>query len=195
MTDLVHSRAIDDVWDILIEVYAEVRADQLHIPHYSVERYAERLARHGKEFGWEAVVAYEDGTPVGYGYVNSLVPVEDRWWKRTTPAPEETLTGLPTVAIKEMMVTQPYRRQGIARKIHDALLSEREEVNASLMVSPANQDGRVQALYASWGYEAIGRSQSTPDAPPLTVMIRPVGAHEQVRAQRAAVDSAEATEC
>ncbi|MEV3855523.1 GNAT family N-acetyltransferase [Streptomyces sp. NPDC050095] len=182
MTDLVHARNIDDVWETLIEVYAEVRKDQLHIPHYSVERYAERLARHGKEIGWEAVIASENGQPVGYGYVNSLVPFEDRWWKRTTPAPGDEITGRPTVGIKEMMVLPEHRRQGIARQIHDALLSERDEVNASLMVSPANQDGRVQALYAAWGYRAIGGSQSSPDAPPLTVMVRPVHMRDQVEA-------------
>ncbi|HET6743966.1 MAG TPA: hypothetical protein VFH76_33735 [Kribbella sp.] len=28
----------------LIEVYADVRADQLHLPNYSVERFGEQLA-------------------------------------------------------------------------------------------------------------------------------------------------------
>lgn len=172
MTELVHARDIDDVWETLIEVYADVRRAQLHDPHYSVERYAERLARHGKEAGWEAVIAFEDGTPVGYGYVNSLTPVEDRWWQRTAPRPDETVTGLLTVAVKEMMVLEPHRRRGVAKLIHDALMSRREEPQATLMVSPANQDGRVQALYAKWGYEVIGYSQPSPDSPPLTVMLR-----------------------
>ncbi|NGO77750.1 GNAT family N-acetyltransferase [Streptomyces sp. YC504] len=172
MADLVHARDIDEVWETLIEIYADVRRAQLHDPHYSVERYAERLARHGKEPGWETVIASVDGVPVGYGYVNSLTS-EDRWWKRTTPAPSPEVTATPTVAIKEMMVVEPHRRRGIAKLIHDELLAERPEPAVSLMVSPANQDGRVQALYARWGYQTIGGSQPSPDSPPLTVMLRP----------------------
>ncbi|MFF2507093.1 GNAT family N-acetyltransferase [Streptomyces sp. NPDC058067] len=171
---LEHAHDIDAVWETLIDIYAQVRADQLHLPHYSVERYAERLARHGKEPGWETVIARVDGVPVGYGYCNTLTPVEDRWWKRTDPAPAPEVLARTTVAIKEMMVLDIFRRRGIARAFHDSLLAGREEVQATLMVSPANQDGRVQALYTKWGYEVIGRSQSAPDAPALTVMIRPV---------------------
>ncbi|MFI1676516.1 GNAT family N-acetyltransferase [Streptomyces sp. NPDC020607] len=174
MTELVHARDIDDVWETLIEVYADVRRAQLHDPHYSVERYAERLARHGKEPGWEAVIAYEDRAPIGYGYVNSLTPVEDRWWQRTSPRPTQAVTEVETVAVKEMMVVEPHRRRGVAKLIHDALMSERTEPQATLMVSPANQDGRVQALYAKWGYTVIGDSQPSPDSPPLTVMLRPL---------------------
>ncbi|MEU1150969.1 GNAT family N-acetyltransferase [Streptomyces sp. NPDC005863] len=174
MTDLVHARDIDDVWEVLIEVYADVRRAQLHDPHYSVERYAERLARHGKEQGWEAVIAYEDGQAVGYGYANALTPVEDRWWTRVHPQLDTVVTSRSTLGIKEMMIIEPYRRRGIARAIHDELLALRDEPQVSLMVSPANQDGRVQALYARWGYEVVGQSQPSPDSPPLTVMIRPV---------------------
>ncbi|QNS05502.1 GNAT family N-acetyltransferase [Streptomyces xanthii] len=171
---LEHAHDIDTVWETLIDLYAQVRADQLHLPHYSVERYAERLARHGKEPGWETVIARIDGTPVGYGYCNTLTPVTDRWWQRTAPEPAPEIASRTTVAIKEMMVLDTHRRRGVARAFHDSLLAGREEEQASLMVSPANQDGRVQALYEKWGYESIGRSQSAPDAPALTVMIRPV---------------------
>lgn len=157
MTELVHARDIDSVLSTLIDVYADIRKAQLHDPHYSVERYAEGLARHGSEPGWETVGAYENDQPVGYGYANALAP-DDRWWKRTAPAPPVEVTATPTMAIKEMMVIEPYRRQGIAKKIHDALLSEREEQAVALMVSSANQDGRVQALYERWSYREIGGS-------------------------------------
>ncbi|MDW6062312.1 hypothetical protein SAZ11_35175 [Streptomyces sp. FXJ1.4098] len=42
------------------------------------------------------------------------------------------------------------------------------------MVNPLNQDGKVQALYASWGYAVVGTARSSPEAPVLTVMVRPV---------------------
>ncbi|MFC7264299.1 GNAT family N-acetyltransferase [Streptomyces lutosisoli] len=172
MTELVHALDIESVWDSLIEVYAEVRKAQLNDPHYSVDCYAERLARHGREPGWEAVIAYEDGEAVGYGYVNTLTPVEDRWWKRTVPPLPHEATSVPTVAVKEMMVLEEWRRRGIAKLIHDELLARRDEEAVSLMVSPANQDGRVKALYARWGYREVGGAQPSPGSPPLAVMIR-----------------------
>ncbi|MGP3949766.1 hypothetical protein [Streptomyces sp. 7N604] len=93
--DLRHALDVEPVWHELIEVYAEVRADQLHQPHYSVERYGERLARHASEPGWEAVIAYDGEEPVGYAYVNTLQP-DDRWWRRmTTPCPTDAPTSPP----------------------------------------------------------------------------------------------------
>ncbi len=50
---------IDEVWSLLIDIYATVRADLLHDPHYSVERYSERLARHAAEPGWEAIIGFD----------------------------------------------------------------------------------------------------------------------------------------
>jgi hypothetical protein len=40
------------------------------------------------------------------------------------------------------------------------------------MVNPAVGDGKVHAVYRSWGYEDIGHSQPSPASPVLTVMIR-----------------------
>ncbi|MFH8386676.1 hypothetical protein ACH4E7_38075 [Kitasatospora sp. NPDC018058] len=40
------------------------------------------------------------------------------------------------------------------------------------MVNPTAGDGKVLALYESWGYEAINEVQPNPDAPPLVAMIR-----------------------
>nr|QDJ94224.1 N-acetyltransferase [Streptomyces sp.] len=174
---MVHAHDVDTVWSTLIDVYADVREAQLDNPHYSVERYAERLARHGREPGWEAVLAYAGAQPVGYGYANTLT-ADDRWWRRADPRPPIQITSVPTLAVKEMMVLEPYRRRGIAQQIHDELLTSRDEEAVSLMVSPANQDGRVQALYARWGYRVIGVSQPSPDSAQLTVMLRGMQAPE-----------------
>ena len=40
------------------------------------------------------------------------------------------------------------------------------------MVNPAAGDGKVHALYQSWGYVDLGHSQPSPASPRLTVMIR-----------------------
>lgn len=140
--ELRHATDLDSVWSTLIEIYAEVRADQLHQPHYSVERFGERLARHGAEPGWETVIGFDGDEPVGYAYVNTLQP-DDRWWRRmTTPLPDGC-TERSTVALKEIMLKVPWRGTGTARRIHDELLASRPEEQVSLLVNPLAGDQNV----------------------------------------------------
>ncbi|MEU0845638.1 GNAT family N-acetyltransferase [Streptomyces sp. NPDC005962] len=169
---LVRIGDVEAVWDDLMGVYTECWAHKLHLPHYDPEAFGERLHRHAAEPGWEAVVAYGSGEPVGYIYANRLAGADDRWWRRTSPEPEPVISAASTVAVKEMMVRRRWRGQGVARRLHDALLAGRAETQASLMVNPLNQDGKVRALYVSWGYRAVGTAQSSPEAPVLTVMVR-----------------------
>jgi GNAT superfamily N-acetyltransferase len=172
-TDLRHATLLEDVWSVLIEVYAEVRADRLHEPHYSVERYGERLSRHGSEPGWEAVIGFDGNEPVGYAYVNTLTP-DDRWWRRmTTPLPDGC-TDRPTVALKEIMVRDRWRGTGVARRIHDEVLSGRDEEQVSLLVNPLAGEGKVKALYESWGYHEISAQQPAADGPVLSAMLRAI---------------------
>ncbi|WP_328913281.1 MULTISPECIES: GNAT family N-acetyltransferase [unclassified Streptomyces] len=168
--DLRHFREIEPVWDTLIQVYAEVRADRLHDPHYSVERYGERLARHASEPGWEAVVGYDGEDAVGYAYANTINQ-GDRYWKRVTSPVPDSLTEIPTVALKEIMVRVPWRKTGASRRIHDDLLAQRSETQVTLMVNPLAGEGKVHALYKAWGYADIGTSQPSPDSPVLMAMV------------------------
>ncbi|MET8690530.1 GNAT family N-acetyltransferase [Streptomyces sp. NPDC004732] len=155
----------------LLDVYAEVRAPLLHLPNYAISSFGERLDRHGSEPGFEAVLAYEEEHPVGYAYGNKIED-GDRYWQRTSPAPDEAYTAGPALALKEVGVRPDWRGTGIARRMHDALLAGRPEPYVTLMVNKAVGDGKVHALYRSWGYEDIGFSQPSPASPRLTVMIR-----------------------
>ncbi|ANZ18558.1 GNAT family N-acetyltransferase [Streptomyces noursei] len=157
----------------LLDVYADVRADLLHLPNYAVSAFAERLDRHSKEPGWVAVLAYDQDEPIGYAYANT-VDSEDRWWKRVSPAPSAEYTDRHAVALKEIGVRIPWRGTGTARRIHDALLAECDEPYVTLMVNPAAGDGKVHHLYQTWGYEGIGQSRPSAASPVLTVMIRTV---------------------
>ncbi|MGP8301661.1 GNAT family N-acetyltransferase [Streptomyces inhibens] len=157
----------------LLDVYADVRADLVHLPNYAVTTFAERLDRHSKEPGWVAILAYDQDEPVGYAYANT-VDSEDRWWKRVTPAPPAEYTHRNVVALKEIGVRVPWRGTGAARRIHDTLLADRNEPYVTLMVNPLAGDGKVQRLYETWGYKGIGQSQPSPDSPVLKAMIRAV---------------------
>ncbi|MGW1608768.1 GNAT family N-acetyltransferase [Streptomyces sp. NPDC002285] len=153
----------------LLDVYADVRAPVLHLPNYAVTAFGERLDRHGAEPQFVAVLAYAEGHPVGYG--NTIEHV-DRYWQRVYPAPPEKYTERPALALKEGGVRPAWRGTGTARRIHDALLATSEEPHVTLMVNSAARDGKVHALYRSWGYEDIGQSQPSAASPVLTVMIR-----------------------
>ncbi|MEU1931184.1 GNAT family N-acetyltransferase [Streptomyces sp. NPDC059818] len=155
----------------LLNVYAEVRAPLLHLANYAVSSFGERLDRHGAEPGFQAVLAYEGERPVGYAYGNTIED-GDRYWQRTSPAPIETYTAHAVLALKEIGVSPAWRGTGVARHIHNALLAGRKEPYVTLMVNQAAGDGKVHALYRSWGYEDIGHSQPSPASPRLTVMIR-----------------------
>ncbi|QNT94975.1 acetyltransferase [Streptomyces griseofuscus] len=162
---------LDAVRGDLLDVYAEVRAPLLHLPNYAITAFGERLDRHGAEPGFIAVLAYADGQPIGYAYANRI-EYGDRYWQRTTPPPADQYTQQPAVALKEIGVRTEWRGTGSARRIHDALLFTRDEPYVTLMVNRAAGDGKVHALYRSWGYEDIGQSQPSPASPLLTVMIR-----------------------
>lgn len=148
----------------------------LHLPNYAVTAFGERLGRHAVEPGFTAVLAYADGHPVGYAYGNTIER-GDRYWQRTSPAPAEAYTERPAAALKEVGVRPSWRKTGTARRVHDGLLATRDEPYVTLMVNPAAVDGKVHALYASWGYEDIGQSQPSPDSPVLKVMLRAVRPH------------------
>ncbi|MEU5273161.1 GNAT family N-acetyltransferase [Streptomyces hygroscopicus] len=157
----------------LLDVYAEVRAPLLHLPNYAITAFGERLDRHGAEPGFIAVLAYADGQPIGYAYANTIEH-GDRYWQRTTPPPADEYTQQPAVALKEIGVRPAWRGTGSARRIHDELLRTRDEPYVTLMVNPAAGDGKVRAVYRSWGYEDIGQSQPSPASPVLRVMIRAI---------------------
>ncbi|MGI5443782.1 N-acetyltransferase family protein [Streptomyces shenzhenensis] len=170
-TEIRTFTTLEDVRGDLLDVYAEVRAPLLHLPNYAVTSFGERLDRHGGEPGFVAVLAYADDQPIGYAYANTIEH-GDRYWQRTTPTPTDQCTEHPALAIKEIGVRPSWRKTGTARRIHDALLADREEPYATLMVNAAAGDGKVRALYRSWGYQDIGHSQPSPASPLLTVMIR-----------------------
>ncbi|WP_228452779.1 GNAT family N-acetyltransferase [Streptomyces alkaliterrae] len=169
---LIHETDADRVWSTLIELYAEVWSGRLHEAHYSVERYGERLARHGAEEGWEAVIAYREAEPIGYVYLNRL-RASSSWWSRTTPRPTAAQMNASTIVLREGMLRRPWRSKGIARRVHDEILSGRREQQVTLLVNPGAGNGKLKALYESWGYTFIGAQQPAVDGPQLAALLRP----------------------
>lgn len=158
--------------DEVLAVYAEVYADQLEDPFYSLPRYWERLAAYASREGFAFATGRLDGELICYALGYPL-PANTRWWQgmRTEVDPALlTETGKRTFAGNEIMVRPQWRRRGYARTLHDALVRTRTEERATLLVRPENTAART--AYLSWGWRKIGELQPFEDAPVFDAMVR-----------------------
>ncbi|NED57582.1 GNAT family N-acetyltransferase [Micromonospora aurantiaca] len=149
----------------LVDVYLDAHADDG--PRYTAERYEQQLAAHMPREGWELVTAYVDDELVGYVYGFPLGP-DSHWWDGIhEPVPDGFTDedGQRTYAVCELLVRRSWQRRGIARALHDALLSTRREARATLLVRPDNV--AAQQAYDSWGWQPAGWLRPTREGAPL----------------------------
>lgn len=168
-------RDLPQIQQLLIDVYAEVYAQKLSDPFFSVHKFSERLRAHASAPSWEAVIGYDEGEPVGYAY-GATLSTGSAWWSTIDPPLDASFTretGNRTLALFELMVRTPWRGLGAARFIHDELLRARYEERVSLGVE--RDHPKVKALYESWGYRSAGEEQPFPSAPVYFLMWRPLG--------------------
>ncbi|HLL36644.1 MAG TPA: N-acetyltransferase [Streptomyces sp.] len=170
---------VEPVRKLLLDIHVEVRSEfgLMDDPFNAVDRYDERLVSYASRSGWETVIGYQDGEPVGYVFGGPLGP-GSLWWSSMRQPPPEDFTredGTRTFAIQEILVRAPWRGTagaGTSRLLHEALLAERTERRATLLVDPTRSDGRLKAVYESWGYQDIGEQQPFPDSPVFATMVR-----------------------
>ncbi|MFJ8577939.1 GNAT family N-acetyltransferase [Micromonospora sp. NPDC093277] len=155
----------------LVETYKEVYSAQLNDPFFSPERYWDRLVAYAGRDGFRAVVGDFDGALVGYALGYTL-PAESPWWGgllSNVDARTLVETGDRTFALNEIMVRERWRRRGIARRLHDALIKQVTAERATLLVLPDNV--AAQAAYRGWGWQKLGELQPFHDAPVYDAMI------------------------
>lgn len=168
-----------EVRQLLLDVHVEVRGEfgLMDSPFNSVERFDERLRGYASRPGWEAVVGYQGDEPVGYVFAVPLTP-ETRWWAHMRePLPGDYVreSGRRTLALNEILVRSAWRGSagaGTSRLLHEELLTGRTEDRVTLLVDPTRSEGRLKAVYESWGYREIGRQQPFPDSPVFAAMMR-----------------------
>ncbi|MFD4483151.1 GNAT family N-acetyltransferase [Streptomyces sp. NPDC058471] len=162
---------------LLLEVYAEVYAKAAESdPFATVDRFAQSLDGWSQRPGWSCTVGYDhEGQAVGYAYGAPLLQ-DARWWGgllTEVPADLVAETGTRTYALSELMVREPWRKTGTARRLHDALLAARTEDRATLLVDQSHP--KVHALYESWGWQTLGDLRPRiPDAPLFHAMLLPL---------------------
>ncbi|WBB47428.1 GNAT family N-acetyltransferase [Verrucosispora sp. WMMA2044] len=155
--------------DELVSLYLEVHADEGEF--YSEERYLRQLGAHRERNGWQLVTATVNGVLIAYIYGFPLPP-QTRWWEGLNgdvPAGFTDEDGRRTFAISELLVRAGWRRKGVARALHDRLLSGRTEQRATLLVRPDNAIAR--RAYDSWGWRQQARLRpSWENAPEFLVL-------------------------
>ncbi|MGW4033330.1 GNAT family N-acetyltransferase [Streptomyces sp. NPDC004838] len=118
-----------------------------------------------------ALARTADGEPVGIAYGYALSP-HTGWWNRlTTPVTDEMRRedGYRTFGLIELAVRTSWRRLGVARRLHQAVLAGATERRVLLNARPDVE--AAQAAYRSWGYRKVGEAHPWDGAALHDVMI------------------------
>jgi GNAT superfamily N-acetyltransferase len=158
-----HEDVDAELRQVLLAVHADAYADQMNDPFN--QRFAWFVDHWTGNPGWSCVVAQDDGEPVGFAY-GAPAATGREWWREHWIPQGATST----YAVSELMVRPRWRKTGTAAALHTALVDQRPEALAVLLVDTTHP--KVQALYESWGYRKVGNRQPFADSPLYAVMVK-----------------------
>ncbi|MFE7131704.1 GNAT family N-acetyltransferase [Streptomyces sp. NPDC057638] len=118
-----------------------------------------------------AVARGADGEPVGMAYGRALGH-DAVWWDHLTvpvAAAMRREDGRRTFGVMELAVRAPWRRRGVARRLHAALFQGNGAERALLNVHQDN--AAAVAAYRAWGYRKVGESRPWAGADLHDVMV------------------------
>ncbi|WUI50426.1 GNAT family N-acetyltransferase [Streptomyces sp. NBC_00414] len=115
--------------------------------------------------GFACVLAFEGDEAAGFAYGAPAVEGREWWREHLDEAPKKAVT----FSYSELAVHPKWRKRGVADKLSRALLEERPEDLAVLLVDVEHP--RVQALYEDWGFRKVGERRPFPDSPLYAVML------------------------
>ncbi|HCU94870.1 MAG TPA: GNAT family N-acetyltransferase [Actinobacteria bacterium] len=161
---------LDELRGLYAEVYAE--------PPYGwddehADLFAERFTVQARQDGFALVEARHGGELVGCCFGVTLLPSTPWWSGLLDPVPADVTDERPgrTFAVVELLVRKPWRRQHIARTMHDLLLHGRPEERATLTVLPAAIP--AQTAYAKWGWRKVAQKRNPlPGSPVFDVLVK-----------------------
>ena len=134
--------------------------------------FAGRFRVQRRQPGFVLAEARHGGYLVGYASGMPLRPSTSWWRDLTAPLPAEVTTEHPgrTFALADLLVRASWRRQGIARALHDLLLADRPEDRATLTVLPAA--AAAQHAFRAWGWRKVARARDpSPGSPACDVLL------------------------
>lgn len=142
------------------------------------------MPRRMSQPAFRMATAEVDDEVVGFAFGHQLT-ADTKWWAGAIDRIPDSLTDESsgrTFAIIELAVTEPYRRRGIARALHHALICAAPEQRVTLLVRPEAKPAK--AAYISWGYAKVGTVQPWPTAPIYDAMILDLHAHSRQNGER-----------
>jgi hypothetical protein len=149
------------------------RGEEFH----TIDAFMRRFDAYARWEGFDLVVAWLDGEPVGqaWGWPLDRARGAD-WWEGLIKEPEPGFTaedGKRTFALSEIMVCQQHTGQHIAHAMHDELLNGRDEARAVVLVDPA--DDQAYRVCLRWGWRTVGQLRPRwPGAPLFDVLVQPL---------------------
>ena len=158
----------------LVSVHVDARGELVGPGFYSAERFGERLERCFRAPGFTLVSARVGERLVGYSFGSPLA-ADTGWWDTTElidPSAQTELMvedGRRTFAFREILVRKGDQGRGYAHRLHDALLADRPEERAVLLVRP---DNPARRLYLRWGWSVVAHAQPYEDGPRFEAMMK-----------------------
>ena len=166
----------DELVEQLAAVFAEVYAEPpYHFGSDEVTLFRERFDVQRQQGGFSMVTAHSEPELVGFVFGVTLLPTTGWWSRLLTPAPKGMSEERPgrTFAVVELVVRIPWRRRGVAWKMHDMLLSDRPEERATLTARPDAY--AAQAAYAKWGWQkVVQKTNPLPGNPVYDILTKPL---------------------
>ncbi len=169
------AKLIPQLAPVFSEVYAEA---PYHFGSDELALFGERFERQRLQDGFSLVTAHAGSELIGFVFGVPLLPTTTWWSRLLAPIPREVSEEWPgrTFAVIELVVRIPWRRRGVARRLHDMLLSGRREERASLTARPEAE--AAQTAYANWGWRKVGqKTNPLPGDPVYDILIKPLQQH------------------
>lgn len=160
--------------DELCAVYLAVFGEPPH--SYGAEHgrlFRERFVLQHRRRGAALITARARGRLVGFAFGLTLTSSRSWWFDLATEVDPELTREPPgrTFALLELGVLGPWRRSGVATRLHDHLLRHRNERRATLTVLPDAVAAR--AFYARHGwYKVAQKYNPLPGSPLFDVLVR-----------------------
>lgn len=160
--------------DQILPVYAASHHDMTHDPWFHPDRFWERLLDlYAPTRDFELVTGWLNDRVVGYAFGSTRDNAAAVWREASQVLSSSGIDvdeTKPVYVFREFAVHPSHQRHGFGHAIHDALLLNRSERIASLLVRPDNIPAK--SAYVSWGWQKIGTKQPFEDSPVFDSMIK-----------------------